>query len=158
MKEQGIYFPIFINMAGKKVIIYGGGTIAFRRATALLLYGARVKLFAPAVSDGVKALKKQYPDSIRIYKRPYDGTIPEVDFVFSAIDDKQTDLAIYQACKEKGIPVNIASNRSMCDFYFPALVRWEDIVIGISSGGRDTKKAKLVAQKIREFVEGIRVI
>lgn len=155
MKEQGVYFPIFINMAGKKVIIYGGGTIAARRAAGLLKFGARVELTAPLISGAVRDLKREYPKSLMIYERPYDGVIPAVDFVFSAVDERQVDQAIYKACKEKGIPVNIASDRSLCDFYFPALAEWEDVVIGISSGGRDKRKVKWIAQKIRKFLEEI---
>lgn len=148
------YFPIFISLTGKRAVVYGGGTIAARRVSALLRYGAEVLLFAPGVGQAVKELQKLYPDTLRVSERPFEPGIPEADFVFSAVDDSRVDACIHKECRERGIPVNIASDKSLCDFYFPALVEHGDVVIGLSSGGRDHKKVRLTAQRLREFLGG----
>ena len=82
------------------------------------------------------------------------GSIPAEGllFVLSATDDRETDRSVYEECKEKGIPVNIASDQTMCDFQFPALIQQEDLVIGVNSGGRDHRKVRRISEKIRKWI------
>lgn len=48
MKHDTGYFPLFIDLRGKKVLIVGAGKIAARRATALVEFGADVTVVAPS--------------------------------------------------------------------------------------------------------------
>ena len=45
------HLPIFLDIRGKTVVIAGGGTLAARRTEMALRAGAKVKLFAPELSD-----------------------------------------------------------------------------------------------------------
>lgn len=176
--DDHAYFPIFIDMREKECLLFGAGTIGARRAEGLLDFGARVTVAAPRISAGMEALCKRYPGSLTIRREAYrpgmllthrslehaglfaaqggserPGMI-WADFVFSCTDDRDTDLAVYQECKEKGIPVNIASDQSLCDFLFPALATGGDLVVGISSGGKDHRKVRQFAKKLREWMGG----
>lgn len=148
-------FPLFVSMAGKKIIIYGGGTVAERRTAALLKFGAKIQLFAPEIKETVRRLQVNYPESLKLYEQSYKRGIPEADYVLSATNHREVDQAIYEECKERKIPVNIASDQSLCDFYFPALAEWENVVIGISSNGKNHRKVKWMAEKIREYLRGV---
>ena len=53
------YFPIFINMEGKKIQVFGGGKIAARRVLTLLQFGARVQVTAPEISETLKQAAEQ---------------------------------------------------------------------------------------------------
>ena len=47
-KEEGrAYFPMFVDIRGKKILIVGAGTIAARRAEALLGFGPDLTVVAP---------------------------------------------------------------------------------------------------------------
>lgn len=152
-KEPG-YFPIFIDLKGKRCILYGGGEIAVRRAKGLLRFGARVLVIAPRIGDGMERLMQEYPGRLKADYTCYKKGIPEGDFVFSCTDDPKADREIYQECKTRGIPVNIASDQSLCDFLFPALAEGDGLVVGISSGGRDHKKVRQFSKKLREWMGG----
>lgn len=154
MGKGNRYFPVFIDLTDKECIVYGGGTIAYRRVSGLLRFGAKVTVYAPDIKEELRKLWKTYPQTLTLCEQPYQYGIPKADFVFSCVDDRGVDMAIYEECRKKGVPVNIASDQSMCDFYFPALVETEDIVIGISSGGRDHKKVREIAGKLREWIGG----
>lgn len=155
MKEESAFFPIFINMKEKQCVLYGGGTIAARRAEGLLRFGAKVTVVSPRFREGMQRLKQLYPLKLCLKEGVYEPGIPEADFVFSCTDHRETDLCIYRECKSRGIPVNIASDQSLCDFLFPALVEREGLVIGISSGGRDHRKVRQAAKRLREWIGGV---
>lgn len=154
MKEKSRYFPIFIDLSEKTCIVYGGGTIAARRVSGLLRFGARVTVYAVRLGEDLQELSLTYPKTLVLREQPYQPGIPDADFVFSCTDDRCVDEAIHKECRKRGIPVNIASDRSLCDFYFPALVEQEDMVIGICSGGRNHRKVREFAARLREWMGG----
>ena len=149
------YFPLFVNLEKKKILLIGAGNIALRRARGVLDFGAELTVVAPEIATEFFDLQDQYgKDCLVIVKHGFEpGSIDGFEFVLSATNDRDIDLAVYQECKEKGIPVNVASDQSLCDFYFPALVQEDNIVIGVSSGGDDHGKVRRVSAKIREWMK-----
>ena len=171
-KNKNNYFPVFICMAERNILVYGGGKIALRRVQGLLNFGARIQLRAPEICPELLELKEKYPGQLQCEKRSYrPGEISEllqmsrktesgmaktdakIDFVLSAIRDPKADRQIWQECKAFGIPVNIASDQSLCDFQFPALVCQEDLVIGVNSGGKDHAKVRCISAKLRSWIK-----
>ena len=51
------YFPMYIDLEGKKVIVVGGGKVALRKINSLLYFGAKIAVIAPKVCDDIKAIK-----------------------------------------------------------------------------------------------------
>ena len=51
------YFPMYIDLEGKKVIVVGGGKAALRKINSLLYFGAKIAVIAPKVCDDIKAIK-----------------------------------------------------------------------------------------------------
>ena len=54
------YFPFFIDMTGKKVLVAGAGSIALRRVSALLRFGAVITVVAPQMREEFQKLQQQY--------------------------------------------------------------------------------------------------
>lgn len=75
------------------------------------------------------------------------------DFVLVCTNDAVLNHQIALFCKEKGIPVNNASCKEDSDFYFPALIRHDGLVFGVSSDGSDHKKVRSVCEKIRRLLQ-----
>ena len=75
------------------------------------------------------------------------------DFVLACTGDAMLNHKIALFCKEKGIPVNNASCKEDSDFYFPALIRHDGLVFGVSSDGSDHKKVRSVCEKIRRLLQ-----
>lgn len=147
------YFPLFVDLQDKPVALYGAGQIAARRLCGLLRFGAQVTVTAPEISEEIRVLAQKYAAQVTLMQARYTaGSIPKVMLALSATNDPDTDRQIYAECRTKGIPVNIASDQSLCDFYFPALVEQDGIVAGISSGGADHKRVRQVSAAIREVL------
>lgn len=144
------YFPLFVPMNGKTALLYGGGAVAARRLGGLLRFGVRVTVTAPRFCEKVRALADRYPDQVTLMDGVYEpGTIAGADLVLSATDDPEADGMIFEECRSKGIAVNTASDKQKCDFYFPALIEQDGIVIGVCSGGTDHRKVRRVSDAIR---------
>lgn len=144
------YFPLFVPLDGKTALLFGGGAVAARRLRGLIQFGVRVSVTAPRFCEQVRALAERYPDQVTLTEGVYEpGTIADADVVLSATDDPEADEMIFEECRSKGILVNIASDQHKCDFYFPALIEQDGIVIGVCSGGTDHRKVRRVSEAIR---------
>ena len=53
------YFPIFVNMEGKNIRVFGGGKIAARRVQTLLAFGANVQVTAPQITKKLEDLARR---------------------------------------------------------------------------------------------------
>ncbi len=147
------YFPLFINIEEKHVLVVGGGAIAERRIRTLLEFGCRITVVSPALTDGLKELAGK--EQIRWIQELYKAEYVETDcwiFVLAAAD-AETNAAVVFDCKRNKVPVNNASDKNDCDFYFPGLIKEDNMVIGVTSGGSDHKAVADLSKKIRALVQ-----
>lgn len=150
-QEEKRYFPIFLCLEGKKILIVGAGKIAARRAKALLSFGAELWVVAPEFCAGMERLDR-LPGRLHCLRRKYqEEDLQGMDLVLAATDDASLNHEIAERCREKKIPVNNASCQADCDFFFPALLQEEGLTIGVCSGGNDHKKVARVCEKLRRF-------
>ena len=130
------YFPMFIDLTDKKVLVAGGGTIALRRVRTLLKFGADIRVIAPELCGELAQMEEE--GKIMAEHREYRaGDICGAQIVLAATDDREVNRQIWEECRTAGIIVNVADDKSLCDFYFPAVVMTHEAVIGINSGGAD---------------------
>lgn len=149
-KEEGrAYFPLFVDIRGKKILIVGAGTIAARRAEALLGFGPDLTVVAPEISEKILELAKK--GCLQVRTRAYKtGDCQGCWMVLAASDDRNLNAQVCKEAKEAGAVVNNASDRTQCDFYFPGLIRRGPAVIGINAGGADHKLAKALRIQIEK--------
>ena len=144
------YFPMFIDLTDRKIFVAGGGRIARRRIEALVKFGADIHVVAPQVCPEIALLAEE--GKIKILLREYrPSDLDGMEFAVAATDDREVNRAVYAECRKRGIPVNVADDKTLCDFYFPALVLTDDVVIGIGSGGESPGRVKEVRQRIEKL-------
>ena len=51
------YFPMFINLESKNVLVVGGGMVALRKVQKLLPYGAKITVISPEIVDKLAEMK-----------------------------------------------------------------------------------------------------
>ncbi len=146
------YFPMFIDISGKKILVVGGGSIALRRVRTLLKFGADIKVIAPELKEELTELETQ--GKITAERRCYGvGDTEGYEIVLAASDRPDVNRAVKNECSERGIPVNTADDKSLCDFYFPSVVMTDDVVIGINSGGTNPGKVKETRREIERIIK-----
>ena len=153
MEEEQAYFPLYVNLKNRKILVVGGGSTAERRILSLLDFGGSITVEAPGVTPGIAGLAGEGRLAWRC--REYKETSLEgMELVLAATDRPEVNRAVYEACKKRHIPVNCADDKELCDFYFPALVQGAGLVIGVSSSGKDHAKVRRIAEKLRRWLEG----
>ena len=153
-KENKKFFPVFIDLSTKRVVVFGAGKIATRRAETLLSFAGELIVIAPACTERIAQL---FEEGKLVYKeKPYDREdLYAADVVLAATDDTKVNEDIYSACKCLGIPVNTASNQQKCDFHFPGVVIQEEMTIGINASGLDHQKARKVREEIEKCLRDV---
>lgn len=128
-------YPINLALEGMKVLLVGGGKVALRRAERLLMAGAKIRLVSPEVTEGLKALVGQGVVECRQRKfEPQD--LDDVVLAFAATDDPETNRAVADEARRRGILVNVADDPLACDFTLPACVIRGSLVIAVSTNAR----------------------
>lgn len=146
------YFPMFLDITGKKILIVGAGTIATRRAEALLEFGPDITVVAPVVSERIRKLA--YGERLKVKYRGFEpADCLDCWMVLAATDIPQLNASVCKEAKAAGAIVNNASDRTQCDFYFPGLIRRGSAVVGINAGGNDHKLAKALRIQIEKSLE-----
>lgn len=147
------YFPLFVNLEGKKILVYGAGIIGSRRILSLLEFGCDLTVTAPEVSPRVEKLAEE---GRLVWKKAvyHPGEMKrDVCLVLAATSDKEVNEQIAAECRSRQIPVNVSSDKSLCDFYFPGLAVKDELVAGVTAGGADHKRARAASEAIRGVVE-----
>ena len=149
MKTDGKNFlPISVNIAGKRILIVGGGHVALHKLKTLLLYTKDIAVLAPvhdpAIAEtGAESIVREFgPDDL-------DG----VFLVYACTNDRETNRRIAESAAAKGILCNTADDPGLSEFISPAIYKKEYMSVSVSSGGADVKKSVQWRNRIREIIE-----
>lgn len=139
-------FPLFVDLAGKKALVIGGGTVGLRRAEVLARFGAEVTVVSPTLSREVE----------RIRHIPRKYTLGDLEGAFLAVaaaDDPQVNEAAGREARQLGVLFNRSDAPADCDFFFPAVCEGDGMVAGLVGDGTDHGKTARTAKKIRKILE-----
>ncbi|MFN4132118.1 MAG: bifunctional precorrin-2 dehydrogenase/sirohydrochlorin ferrochelatase [Caldimicrobium sp.] len=144
------YYPIFLKLENKLVVVIGGGQVAERKILTLLDRGAKIKVISPELTNKLKNLVKE--GKILWEKKEYEkGDLEGAFIVIGATNNPMVQEEIYKEAEEKGIPCNIVDKPQYCSFIVPSLIERGDLTLAISTGGA----SPAVAKRLRERLESI---
>lgn len=143
------YFPMFIDLKNKPVLIVGGGTVALRKLQKLMPYGVLPTVIAPHILPEIETLH-----NVKLCKRSFSTSDlrPRPSLVIAATDNKTTNRKISVLCQKRHIPVNVADDPELCTFIFPALVQQGSFSAGISTGGASPVASAYFKERLRELL------
>jgi precorrin-2 dehydrogenase/sirohydrochlorin ferrochelatase len=151
-KEKDIeksYYPVFVELQGKRCVVVGGGGIAERKVRTLLEHGAEVVVISPKLSTGLSSLKKK--GLIEHQRRGFrKGDSKGGLLVFAATDSAKVNKTVAgDAARRSGL-VNVVDTPELCSFIVPSIVRRGALSIAISTSG----KSPALSKAIRKLLEG----
>jgi precorrin-2 dehydrogenase/sirohydrochlorin ferrochelatase len=154
------YFPAFLKLDNKKILIVGGGYIALEKLEHLLDFTKDISVIALDISEDMMKLIQMH--SLHVEKRAYKkGDIAEFSIVVVAVDDIPLQAEIFQESKSYNCLCNSVDSVDYCDFIFPSYVKKDDLTIAISTSGASPAMAKhlriylqnLIPSGISEFLK-----
>lgn len=146
-----MYFPVFIELNGRRVLVVGAGEIAERKVESLVAAEAEVTVVSPEATANLHGMARR--GAIRLLERPFEESdLAGAVLVITATDRPEVQRQVVQAGRAKGILVNTVDIPEMCDFIVPAVVRRGDVVAAISTSGRSPALAAALKSKVAEVV------
>ena len=144
------YYPIFLDLRGRKVVVVGGGDLGEEKVNRLLPYAAHVTVIAPEVNSAVRLLSEQ--GQISWIDRAYaPGDLEGATIAIVAdTSDNDTNLAVSQEADTRNIPLNVADVTELCTWITPSVAKRGDVIIATSTGGA----SPALARKFREMLSG----
>jgi precorrin-2 dehydrogenase / sirohydrochlorin ferrochelatase len=141
------YTPIFADLSGKKVVIFGGGAVGERKAR--FFEGADVTVVSPAFTPGLESMGiKKEVSLVRqtAKKEDLEGLVKGAFLVVAATGDSVLNEEIANAASFSGALTNSANGGS--DVILPSVIEKNNITIGISTGGKSPAMARYLRKKI----------
>src|SRR6266536_2377496 len=148
--EHGIpYFPAFLDLVRRRVVVVGGGQVATTKVSALLpCQAAPLLVVAPHAS----AFIREQP-AVEWRAREYQASdLDGAEYVFAATDDHALNARVAADARARKIPVLAVDDVPNCDFIAPAIVRRGDLVVAISTSGRSPAVASWVRRKLDDLI------
>jgi siroheme synthase-like protein len=145
------YYPIFLNLQGKKCVVVGGGTVALRKVTTLLACGADITVISPTPLAEISRLFKK--KAIQLVRRNYEpGDLGGAALSIAATRVKKINRKVAEEAKNNGILVNVVDDSEPSDFIIPSFFRRGDLSVAVSTSGRSPAFAKKIRAKLEKNI------
>lgn len=151
MKKKHPYYPIFLDIENRDVLIVGGGAVCARKAETMMKYGARVTIVAPEVTDEIAAWAKAKQLKVR-WKEYDEEDLDDATIVIASTDDVHVNARVARDCRKRRIPVNVVDVTHLCEFIVPAVVERGSIQVAVSTGGKSPALARTLKEDLQKFV------
>lgn len=160
------YFPLFVDLKDKNVLVVGGGGVAYRKVIKLLPFEANITLVAPEICVELEEVLNSNSNLVYKKKKVDVEDIKQAFIVISATNNEAVNSFVATVCNENNIFVNTVDDIKNCSFIFPALIKEKSLVVGCSTSGKAPDIAAYVKsilmdnlpKNIDEVVENISLL
>ncbi len=140
-------YPVNLLVAGRPVLVVGGGNVALEKVRGLLAAGALVTVVAPEVVDAIVEL------GVQVERRPYErGEVAGYRLAVAATDDPAVNQAVYDDGEAVGVWVNAADDPERCSYTLPARLDRGRLLVTVSTSGRSPALTSWLRDQLAELV------
>jgi uroporphyrin-III C-methyltransferase/precorrin-2 dehydrogenase/sirohydrochlorin ferrochelatase len=139
-------FPIFLKLAGRRVLVVGGGPVAASKLRALVDADACVTVVAPEIVADIAAAP------VDLVRRPFAVTdLDGVSFVVAAAPP-EVNRAVAAAAHARGLFVNAVDDMENASAYMGAIVQRAGITLALSTDGEAPALAGLMREALEQLL------
>ncbi|MFC1929612.1 bifunctional precorrin-2 dehydrogenase/sirohydrochlorin ferrochelatase [Chloroflexota bacterium] len=147
-KRSRYYYPVFLNISGRKCVVVGGGQVALRKAKGLLEFGANVEVISPDLCSELNELAET--GEINVLRRRYQaGDLQGALMSIAATNNSDINQEVVKEARRGGVLVNVVDDAEDSAFIVPSCLRRGNITIAVSTAG----SSPALARKIRTRLE-----
>ncbi|WP_299133578.1 siroheme synthase CysG [uncultured Amaricoccus sp.] len=140
-------FPMFLKMAGRRVVILGGGEQAVQKTRLILKTEAEIVVVAPELAPELVALAGR--GRIRHETAITPALFENAALAFVASGDRAEDARLARLVRRAGVLTNVVDAPDLCDAFTPSIVDRDPLVVAIGTEGA----APVLARQIKTAVE-----
>jgi uroporphyrin-III C-methyltransferase/precorrin-2 dehydrogenase/sirohydrochlorin ferrochelatase len=147
-------YPLFADLAGRQVLVVGGGVVGERKAAALLEAGARVAVGAPDLTPALHGWARE--GRVQWHAGLFEEHwIEDVWLVIAATDDASLHHRIVALAEPRRLFVNVVDDAERSSFHVPAVIDRAPVTIAISSGGHAPMMARLLRERLELLIDPV---
>jgi siroheme synthase-like protein len=137
------YYPVFLDLRGKRCVVIGDGPLAAQKALGLLDAGANVEVYAP------QPVPELLDAPAAVFRRPYRrGDLAGARLAIDAAGDPAVTAVVREEADEQGVLLNVMDVPAACDFIAPAVVRRGLLQVAISTSGESPFLAAALRRRL----------
>ncbi|SMY34589.1 precorrin-2 dehydrogenase/sirohydrochlorin ferrochelatase family protein [Photobacterium andalusiense] len=145
------FFPVFLKVNHKQIIVIGGGEVACRKVDLLLKAHANVTVVSPQLHPHLQTLLEQ--QLIVHINQPYQSSqLVGADQVWATTDSSTLNHQIYNDANALKIWTNVVDDPEFCDFITPSMVDRTPIQVAISSGGASPVLVRYLRERLETYL------
>ncbi|WP_431921104.1 uroporphyrinogen-III C-methyltransferase [Amycolatopsis tucumanensis] len=134
------HYLVGLDLAGRRVVLVGGGTVAQRRLPRLISAGAAVELISPSTTPAVGGMIDA--GEVVWHQRRYaDGDLDGAWYALACTDDPEVNAAVCAEAERRRIFCVRADAGIEGTAVTAAVGRHEGLVVGVLSGGQPLRSA-----------------
>lgn len=142
-------YPVYVDLAGREVLVVGGGPVAARKVRGLADTGARVTVLAPETCPELdRAAEEADAEVLRRAWRP--GDAEGWWLVIAATDDPEVNSRVAEEARGARALCNVADRPELCSFHVPAVLRRGLLQMAVSTGGASPALAARIRRQLEE--------
>lgn len=144
------HYLVGLDLAGRRVVVVGGGSVAQRRLPNLLAAGAEVEVIAIDPTPAVES----FP-GVTVSHRAYaDGDLAGAWYVIACTDDPEVNAAVVTEAEHRHTFCVRADDARFGTAVTPASGRHRDVQFGVLASGDHRLSAALRAAMSRALADG----
>jgi len=146
-----LYYPAYLDLADRRVLVVGGGTVAESKIIQLVEARARVLVVSPTLTTRLESMKQA--GALEHREGQFDSTDLEgVVLVISATNDESVNREVAETASDQGVLHNVVDQPALCNFITPAVVARGELQISISTGGGSPSLAQRVKREVATLI------
>ncbi len=151
MSKKYPYYPIYLDIENRSVVIIGGGNVCARKAETMMKYGARVTIVSPEFTEEIEQWARE--GCLALQRKEYDpADLDGANIVIASTDIQSVNEQIAADCRARRIPVNVVDVTPLCEFIVPAIIESGSIQIAVSTGGKSPALARTLKEDLQRTI------
>ena len=139
-------YPVGLRLAGRRVVVVGGGSVAQRRVPVLIGAGARVVVVSPQVTPALEGMA----DEVTLVLREFtEADLDEAWYVIAATDVASVNARVLAAAEQRRIFCVRSDDAREASAWTMASGRYGEVTVGVL-GNREPRQSAALRDDIVE--------